>query len=523
MKQRTLLAIAAMMALTSFVACEPFGITVPGSTSTMSMSGTIQSSSTNAKLNGSAQTSNSVFTVVAQSAGTGKTYLDSTDSSGAFDVSVPDDETGNLFMITIVGPDGKATGPVTFGASGSEVSAGIDFSRNANFGTIELPADPTLAPITPGGDGDVLELAATDVMTRIDANGVPVGIATIGKGEDAEGPASTNPRQACDVDRDGLVDMFDADNDGDGIIDENDTGDASGNTGLSDVRLSFFMNLKIGNQSANTYYAGSTSAVEAALMEDTVITFEVLEEPSATKSISSVKLMSTPAPSYITDTEVMRDTGMGLMSTSWEDVDYAFEEAGDRFQAFVIPNALIEAGDVFTVEITFDDGTTGIYSRMINYVFKSIPQLMKHGVSSSLTDFAGAQPIAFDGAQDLTLEFEPPKDESGEFLTGFAYNFEIFYNEAGSGNQLNGNIDTDATFPSTITGFNAANKNFEVTADSLTLSDDNTYTVTLPKEIFVNTVETADGTKTVGSYKIDIAAQSGNGDNSAIMLEFDKM
>lgn len=507
----------------SLAACDLVGVSLPGTDTGMSLSGSIQPSATSAKLNGSAQTSNQMYTVVAQSAGTGKIYLDSTDSAGAFDVSVPMDESGNLFMVTIVGPDGKATGPINFGNSGGQGMMGIDLDRSATLGAIQLPDNPLMAPITPGSGADATDLAASDVLTRLDDNGVPVGLASIGKGDDAQGTPTNDPRQACDRDRDGLIDIFDADNDGDGIIDELDSGSPSGSVGLSDVRLSFFMNLKIGNEQADTYYIGSTATVESALMTDTVITCEVLPEAGATKSMTAVRALTAPAPSYIADTEVMRDTGSGLMATSWAAEGYAFENAGDRFQAFVIPNALIEAGDVFTVEITFDDGSTGIFSRMINYVFKTIPRLVKHGDASSLTTFTGTQPINFDGAKDLTLEFEPPKDETGAFLTGFDYQFEIFYNEAGTNSQLNGDIDVDATFPTAITGFNRQNKNYEVSADTLTLSSDNTYTVTIPKEIFVNTVETSAGTKTVGSYKIDIAAQSGNGDNAAIMLQFQKM
>lgn len=523
MKKRHIYVLAIVASGLSIAACDLAGVTLPGSTSGLSLSGTIQESAASAKLSGNAQTSSQMYTVVAQSAGTGKIYLDSTDNAGAFDVSVPMDESGNLFMVTIVGPDGKATGPVNFGNSNGQGMMGLDLDRSASFGTIQLPNNPLMSPITPGSGGDVSDLAASDVLTRLDSNGVPIGLASIGKGDDAMGTPTDDPRQACDRDRDGLIDIFDADNDGDGIIDDLDTGPASGTLGLSDVRLSFFMNLKIGNDKADTYYLGATSAVESALMTDTVITCEVLPEAGATRTMTAVRVLATPAPSYIADTEVMRDTGSGLMATSWAAEGYAFEDAGDRFQAFVIPNALINAGDVFTVEITFDDGSTGIFSRMINYVFKTIPRLVKHGDSASLTTFSGSQPIAFDGTKDLTLEFEPPKDETGAYLEGFSYQFEIFYNEAGSGQQLNGDMDTDATFPTAIAGFNRQNKNFEATAASLTLSSDNTYTVTLPKEIFPSTVETSVGTKTVGSYKIDIAAQSGNGDNSAIMLQFEKM
>ena len=45
--------------------------------------------------------------------------------------------------------------------------------------------------------------------------------------------------------------------------------------------------------------------------------------------------------------------------------------------------------------------------------------------------------------------------------------------------------------------------------------------MTLPKEIFANTVQTASGAVGVASYKVDIAAQN-NGNNAALMVRLEK-
>jgi len=311
------------------------------------------------------------------------------------------------------------------------------------------------------------------------------------------------------------VDDFDGDGDAGGIP--------------ADIIVNFFMNLKIGSEQASPYYGKDATALDAALATDTIITFEVMAEPVATRAITSARLMETPAPSYLPDADKMTEAEGELASALWADSNYAFDEASDRFEAFVRPNAVMDAGDTFSVEVTFDDGTSEQYSRMINYVFKNIPKLVQYGAAGALTDFeigeAGIngsphQPIRFDGTQDLVLVFNPPPDETGTYLTDLDYTFEVFYYDAADGGAINDQIDIEATWPSPPAGFEGTT--LWVFAEDLTLSAENTYTVTLPKERFPGAVQTTSGTEqTVATYKIDITAECSSG-NAAIMLMFAK-
>jgi hypothetical protein len=469
------------------------------------------------------------FTIVAQSDQTGAVYRVETDADGTFQLELPEEEAGNSFVVSILSPDGRAVGPVMMGSADEAGVTGLKMDRDADLGTVNLPDDPTRSPIVVGSDGDAGELADPALTARLNDAGVPVGLASVGKGADSQ-VAQTRSGGAVDADRDGLIDLLDADDDGNGVIDDLDKGDEW--TGApDDIRVNFFMNLKIQVSDAHTYYAGTAEEIAQALSQQTVITFEVMTEPWATRAITAAYLLETPGPTYLPIATLLNSGGSGG-AVPWKDIGYAFTAETDRFDAFVVPQAVMNAGDTFTVAVTFDDGSTVQVSRMINYVFKSIPALVQYGTRTALvpfdiTDLAAngtpQAPLTFDGAQDLVLVFRPPPDETGAPITGADYCFSIFFN-ASDGGQLNADIDKAATWPGPVPGWSEyQGYSFEVAAAELgELSEDGTYAVTLPKEIFVDQVVLEDGAREdVVSYKIDIAAELPTG-NAALMVMFVK-
>jgi hypothetical protein len=471
------------------------------------------------------------FTIVAQSDQTGSVYITETQPDGEFALPLPPEEADNSFVVTILGPDGRAVGPVVFDtdATGTLGVTGLTMQRDADLGTIDLPDDPTTAAITPGPDGNAVELADPAIAARLNEDGAPLGLKTVGKGATTL-TASPRTGGVADADEDGLVDVFDADDDGDGVIDDLDKGDEW--TGVpDDIHVNFFMNLKIQASEAQTYYTGSAEEIAAALSEQTVITLEVMSEPGATRAITGAHLRETPGPVYLPIATVLNSGGSGW-PVLWKDLGYAFAEKADRFDAFIVPHAVMDAGDTFTLEVTFDDGSSVRVSRMINYVFKNIPALVEYGTPTAVTAFDitdptanGTQqaPLKFDGSQDLVLVFRPPPDETGTPITGTDYSFGIFFNGT-DGSQLNSQIDKEATWPAPVSDWTTyQGLSFRVTADDLgELSEDGTYRVKLPREIFVDQVVLTDGsTADVASYKIDITAEVPTG-NAALMLMFVK-
>ncbi len=460
------------------------------------------------------------YTVIVQSDATGALYRGETNADGDFKVEIPDAEAGNSFAVTILGPDGRAVGPVLIEQNDDQGVTGLALEKKASLGTIELPADPATGPILMGADGDADGQADPGLFTRLNADGAPLGLANFGKGDDAQAAGAVESK--VDGDKDGLIDILDADDDGDGTVDDFDT-ESDASSKPSDYRVNFFMNLKINAENASTYYDGAATDVVSRLATDTVITFEVLMEPSATRTITDAHLLETPGPAYLPiATKQNGPSGTGL----WKDFGYAFDERSDRWDAFAVPNEEMQAGDTFTLEVSFSDGTTEPYSRMINYVFKNIPKLMQYGISGSLAAFdvnsttvngTSSKPIVIDTTQDLELVFEPPPDETGTPIEGMDYSFQFFYMDS-SGAQIQ-NIDSNATWPTPIPGHDQTTY-WVRSAELGSLATDSTYTVTLPSELFVATVTQTDGTPvTVGQFKIDITAESPTG-NAAIMLVF---
>jgi len=484
------------------------------SAASRAVSGTIVAPA-NAKWAPRGQDADQGFRVSVVSADTLREYTGTSDAEGNFNVEIPDDETGDLFMVTVLDPQSRPLGPVMFDHAGDSGMTGLELDGPADLGTLALPEDPFAAPIIPGDDADLGDASVPDDVTvRLNGDGVAIGVPSLGKGDDANGDPTDNPRQRCDRDRDGLIDAYDADNDGNGIVDDFEPAGAADNPAERDgLVLNFFMNLKLDGNAAQAFFDGDTGAIAEALKQLTVITFEV-RGTMPPVDIESVRVIGPPAPSpaYLTDMVISNS------ATKWMDDGFALQpDSGvNHFQQWVVPTDIINAGDTFTIEVTFVDGSIGVYSRMINYVFKSIPKPLNMGDPNNPAPYTGPAELVFDGNRDLLIEWNPPVDERGSLITGIPYFFEIFY-QTDAHTQVH-DIDGEATWTTPIDGFDRGRQVFEVNGSDLTaLSADNSFTVRLPKELFVDTVQTADGPVAVTSYKIDIAAQA-NGNNAAFML-----
>ena len=519
--QRTLILIAAALLICALPAGCPVDDDNNGGddlnpTGARTLSGTINASDS-AKRSPRQESQEQHYAVIVQSVETKQAYVGETDGNGNFQVDIPETETGDVFMVNVMMPDGQPAGPVIFGNSGNQGYTGLQLDGDADLGNIPFPDDPTLAPIVPGNDSTIDPNAVlTGIVARLDANGVPLGVPEFGRGDDALGDKSNDANQQLDADRDGMIDLFDADDDGDGIIDDFDD-DAELNPGESGLFVNFFMNLKIDDVQATAFFNGDVPGIENCLKNNTVITFEVKAESTLGKNITACRIIGPPAPTpaYMPLTTVQ---GGKLWSTASYDIPLY---ATNHYQEWATPHDFMNTGDTFTVEVTFDDSTVGVYSRMINYVFKSIPKLINIGAPGALAAYNGPGTVTFDGTKDLVIEWAPPVDDFGNLIVGIPYQMELFFYDA-SHQQID-DIDFSATWPTPPTGWGPQNLFYFVDGSAVTtLSAGNTFTVTLPKEIFADTVHVTGGTDVnVAEYKLDIAAQR-NGNNAALMFPLKK-
>jgi hypothetical protein len=473
------------------------------------------------------------YVIVAVSSATQQAYRGTVGDNGEFVLTLPDSEAGNTFVLTVLGPDGQPVGPILMAMADGQGLTGLKPAGEVDLGTIQLPENNGDAPLVAGEDGNLEEGEVdSQIGARLDENNVPVGVASFGKGEDSL-TDDADASGGIDADKDGMVDLFDADDDGNGTVDDFEDGAAAWKLPEgSDIRANFFMNLKVPVEDSAVYYSGTSAQIDADLATRTVITFECMPEPSSTRSIVSAHLLDSPAPAYL-PLAVLNSNGAGALPEGeeaplWSASNYAFQESTDRFEAFVVPNAVMQAGDTFTVEIELSDGTTETYSRMLNYIFKRIPRLVAYGPSGALTSFDPTDPlengtpnapVLFDASKDLVTEFAPPQDETGTLLTNLDYALEFFF-EGEGGLQLNDDIDGDATWPTPVAGTNpdapSGFARIDVKKTDLTLTADGTYLITIPKEMLVSQVVLkSGGTANVSLYKLDIAAQCPSG-NAAL-------
>ena len=191
----------------------------------------------------------------------GKVYRGDIQEDGTFRVELPQSEAGNPMVVVVLGPDSRPLGPVVFAARDHTGYISLKTSRAINLGTVKVPTDLSLGRIDQGEDSDVGDNeVTTTAMARLNANGVPVGQLNFGKGPEAIAPGLS--LHALDLDLDGMPDVFDADDDGNGIVDDFEPGAASWKVPEgSTYRPHFFVDLTVPLERSAVYYEDDKDAL----------------------------------------------------------------------------------------------------------------------------------------------------------------------------------------------------------------------------------------------------------------------
>ena len=395
------------------------------------------------------------YIVAAVNSSTNQVYHGTTASDGSFSVNVP--ESSANYTLQMLDSNGRYMGPMTTSsASSGQASTGFT-SAGGSMGNISIPTDRSSGPIT----SDASLTVDSSEYARLNTSGAPVGQVRGGKGSGARmtGSASSGTQ---DIDRDGVPNAFDADNNGSGTPDDLDSTETSrGSEGFatsSGVQsIATIVNLKITNHvDQQTMYSGTSAQKDVKIGDALAIGFKIMA--GSGKTISSA--VCSAGASWRTTTQITASHTAPGTRVLWSDASNASGVAygldcslGSECNAGVYPGAPISTGDTLFFNVTYSDGTSETAIWSVSFGFKDIPKLVAYtdgtpATNTDYTDFdiSGAtengssqDPIIHTAGNDLWLKFSPPIDENGDFLWEDSINhfkFELFPHDS-TGSQVN--------------------------------------------------------------------------------------
>ena len=418
--------------------------------------------------------------VIATEKESGETYTTEVGSDGSFTLRVPKG-TSRSYIVAVVDVDGKTAGVFTFPTPTArdtvtdEVPTGLKAGADLALGTIEVPETPGSIPVDMGESADAIDdglLGKLDPVTGELLGFLPGS--DYGKGDDTLLASSETPGElggAADIDGDGLPNVVDADEEGDGIVDEFDTDmdgdgteDSFGSMGDVTFTLGYLLDIR-GNESISEYYEGDPTTYENALKRDMRIDMRLqFTDDERFDGVNSVRLYLPSSPAYaaeldaveFNDEDQLLASGAtfhltNIGSIAWADFTDAMVDESEIPYGYNIPVSdrdpdsnqfvvsvktttdLFEVGDVFTIEVIYEDGTVEYYSSMINYIYSQVTNFYEYAVNSSeteapddvnLIDFGleggtavGALEIHYtDPADYVWFTFVPPQDDDGNYI-----------------------------------------------------------------------------------------------------------
>lgn len=360
----------------------------------------------------------SSYTVVAINNDSGKTYYGATDGSGNFSIkNVP---TGD-YETSLVDSNSSYFGPVVMKGGDSEVVMGITPDKDTNLGEIVVDeakyiAKPAVEPTDSVNLND----------TALASNGIPKGAVdhNLGKGADT---LTSSTRDGSDMDKDGIPNIFDADENGDGI--RNGIKESASTDEVNSVVVeTVFMGMNIWSRHGDAFDAKDAIALRLQVIprsgkESEIKSVSVIDVPASIKDVATVAWASSLGnldSSYPAERSLWKDANYGMYRT----------EINGKISWIVsiVPRALPNVGDVFKIRVTYTDDSYEDFFKSISYVLTDVPKIIKYNNISvpGISGTSYSNPILFSGSS-LALEFSKPKDESGNEISGLQYSIGIWH------------------------------------------------------------------------------------------------
>ncbi|MFH1361818.1 MAG: carboxypeptidase-like regulatory domain-containing protein [bacterium] len=421
------------------------------------------------------------YDVVAIDSDSGATYHGTTDSSGGFSISIPG---SGSYEVSLITSGSTYFGPIVMSgdSSSSEVVMGIEPSSDTALGTIVVDsssgiAKPSTEPST---------ILDTDDTAKASA-GVPSGAGSVGK----EAVSGVTTRETgADKDKDGIPDLFDADEDGngirDGIASTPSTATVSSNT-VESVSISSNIWADHGTtNSAENLIAMRIHVYPISGHASEITSVECVGVPSSISNIATIRHASSlgdPAD-YPTENSLWADDNHQLyLSTTL---------ANNHWIVSIKPKAIMSVGDTFTVRVYYTSGTYQDFFLPIAYVLTDWARITTYnGTTLANTEGQNSTTEARSFATStLEVVFTKPLDEDGDVLDGLTYSIIVATVEAdGNGilpipTNVNDNEYRATSYPSAFT----------VGTDTITVSLHDLVTLEAGSYFYITPVaESSDG------------------------------
>jgi hypothetical protein len=387
------------------------------------------------------------YKVVAVNNDTGQSYHTSTDSSGNFTVNVP---SGQSYEISLIDSNSNYFGPVVMvgDSSSSEVIMGAAPSDDTDLGSIVVDssksmAQPSTAPTS------IVDSSDTATAT----NGVPKGAGNTGKTQ----LTGITTRSGSDMDQDGIPNLFDADEDNDGIR----NGVAStpmASTVVSTTVESVMISSNIWADHGTTEDAKDIIAMRLHVIpvsghESEIASVEVVDVPATIRNVATVRWADSLGD----------PTGYPSEHSLWSACNHQLFEtttlADTQWIISVCPKAIMSVGDIFTIRVWFTGGSYQDFFITTSYVLTDWSKIITYN-GTTLTSNEGnktTDEAAVFTTSTLEVVFSKPLDEDGNVLAGLTYSIIVGSVEAGGSGTLpvptdvNSNEYQSYAYPSAFT------------------------------------------------------------------------
>ncbi len=451
-------------------------VSTTGSGSAITISGRLSTGTISSLGVGTSVASMADYTVVAVEGSTGKTYYGKTDSSGSFSIPAI---SGASYEVSILDSSSKYLGPVIMSGTSASSEVDMTIAPTASKDMGDIVFDSTKKCAKPGTEPT--DIIASAPKARASA-GVPLGAGSSGKADSAKVIAGSTMASGCDKDLDGIPDVFDADDDGDGIRTGILTAPRTAKILTSTYIDRVDMSMNIWARHGTSWEAKDQ------------IGLRIIVTPLSGKASSIVSAEVADVPASIKNTAIIWGAsslgtivGYPAERTLWQTVSYSLYQttiSGTACHAvLIIPKSDLLVGDTFKVRIHFADGSYEDYFKTISYVLNDISRVTTYNGSAVPASSGGSfsTPITFTGPT-LAVVWDKPKDETGTTIAGLTHKIAIKCLNT-SGDQLS---DTEVSV--TDTGGNSLSYTFSASQLPSTVGG-----TTVDTYYVVPIAETADG------------------------------